>query len=210
MVEVKQHMLDGGIDAMVKHISTHNGDVMRHSMRVAGYAVNIGMTMGVPASKCKSLLQGCLLHDIGYLWVPKTITQAPRTLALHEKVKVHRHVDFGYYFVSRHVDNPDVLDVVKYHHERIDGKGYPYRIGGSSIPLLPRIAAAADAYESLTEKRAYRPAFKSAVALDHMHRLSGKQFDNAVVDALHSYVGAQCTDAPVVQPSCDFDDIGVQ
>ena len=86
MIETKDPhdaISDNSIKAMIKHISAHNTDIMRHSMRVATYAVNIGKTMGVAANQCKSLLHGCLIHDIGYLWVPKAIFQSPRTLALH-------------------------------------------------------------------------------------------------------------------------------
>ncbi|MBI4977541.1 MAG: HD domain-containing protein [Spirochaetes bacterium] len=197
---------DGSMDALVKHISTNNSDVMRHSMRVATVAVNIGKKMGVSAKQHKSLLHGSLIHDIGYLWVPKSIFKSPRKLALHEKVKIHRHVDLGYYFISRYVDSRDVIDIVKYHHERFDGRGYPHRIGGTAIPLLPRIVAVADAYEAMTDKRAYRPAWKPEAALDNIHEQSGRQFDPDAVGALRDYVGGGRSDMNDVDlQSYDFD-----
>jgi putative nucleotidyltransferase with HDIG domain len=154
-----------------------------HSLRVAGYSVEIGRRMGLGEETVEAIRRGCLIHDIGKIGVPDHILRKPERLSFEEEVQMRRHPADGYAMV-RNLDWPDeVLQVVRHHHERWDGRGYPDRLEGTMTPLAARIVAVADALDAMTSQRPYRLAMTFAEALQAIRAAASTQFDPAVVAA---------------------------
>ena len=152
-----------------------------HATRVTGYSLSIAEALGgidVPRFR----LAGDL-HDIGKIGVPDTILNKPGRLEPEEMELVRRHPETGARILEPLIDDPLVLGVVRWHHERWDGRGYPDRLAGEAIPLPARVLAVADTLDAMTSHRAYRGGLPWAVALAEIRACSGSQFDPAVVGA---------------------------
>jgi putative nucleotidyltransferase with HDIG domain len=176
-----------------------------HSIRVAAYSVEIARRMGLAADTVEAIRRGCLIHDIGKIGVPDHILRKPDRLSFEEEVQMRRHPADGYDMV-RNLDWPDeVLQVVRHHHERWDGRGYPDRLEGTMIPLAARIVAVADALDAMTSQRPYRLAMTFSQAQQAIRGGGSTQFDPAVVRAfvqstrrLRSLTGAEDRTLPVL------------
>ena len=127
---------------------------------------------------------GCLLHDVGKIGVPEHILTKPGPLSEEEWVVMRRHPDTGARVVAPLGLSETVLDVVRYHHERWDGGGYPFGIAGEQIPLVARIFSVCDALEAMTAARPYRAPLLPCEALERVRLGAGSQFDTDVVTAL--------------------------
>jgi HD-GYP domain-containing protein (c-di-GMP phosphodiesterase class II) len=125
-----------------------------------------------------------MLHDIGKIGVPDQILNKPGILTPDERAEIEKHPDMGWEIVRQSPSLQGALKVIRYHHERIDGTGYPDHLAGNDIPLEARIAAVADVWDALTSDRAYRPAFAMDQALDVMMAARGSHFDPEPLDAL--------------------------
>src|SRR5205823_11761592 len=119
-------------------------------------AVAIGRRLGLRTSELADVELGALLHDVGKLEVPETILSKPSSLDELEWRAMRRHVESGERLLRRVVDLPAVLAIVRWHHERWDGDGYPDGKRGEQIPLAARIVAVADAFQAMIEPRPYR------------------------------------------------------
>jgi putative nucleotidyltransferase with HDIG domain len=176
-----------------------------HSIRVAGYSVEIARRMGLADETVEAIRRGCLIHDIGKIGVPDHILRKPDRLTFEEEVQMRRHPSDGYDMV-RNLDWPDeVLQVVRHHHERWDGRGYPDRLEGTLIPLAARIVAVADALDAMTSQRPYRLAMTFSQAQQAIRVGGSTQFDPAVVRAfiqsarrLRSLIDAEDRTLPVL------------
>jgi putative nucleotidyltransferase with HDIG domain len=154
-----------------------------HSIRVAAYSAEIGRRLGLPEKTVESIRRGCLIHDIGKIGVADQILRKPDRLSYQEEVQMRRHPADGYEIV-RNLDWPEeVLQVVRHHHERWDGRGYPDRLEGTRVPLAARIVAVADALDAMTSQRPYRLALTFSQAHQAIGGGAGAQFDPAVVAA---------------------------
>jgi putative nucleotidyltransferase with HDIG domain len=138
---------------------------------------------------------GALLHDIGKIGVADHILRKPGPLSADEFEQIRRHPGLGARILRKVPFLEPHLAIVELHHERPDGKGYPFGLLGDNIPLDARIVHVADAFDAMTSARAYRPARAASVALVELQRYSGTQFDSASVDALRDAL-AQSTSAP--------------
>src|SRR5918911_4352347 len=154
-----------------------------HVRRTQVYAMGLGRLLHVSPEELEALKSGALLHDVGNLAVPEYILNKPGRLspAEFEKMKVHANV--GGDIVSRVGFPYPVEDVVRFHHERWDGTGYPAGLKGEDIPLAARVFAVADALDALTTDRPYRPAVGFPEARAEIARSAGTQFDPGVVAA---------------------------
>jgi putative two-component system response regulator len=128
------------------------------------------------------------LHDVGKIGIREAILNKPDRLTSEEFEHVKRHVQIGLDILAPlfHIKKP--LQYVEYHHERWDGAGYPQGLAGEAIPMGARILCAADTFDALTSKRAYREPLEPLAALEHLRVDSGKQFDPCVYDALVSVI----------------------
>jgi HD-GYP domain-containing protein (c-di-GMP phosphodiesterase class II) len=127
---------------------------------------------------------GALMHDIGKVFVEGSLLSKEAPLTEPELETIRLHPLLGEALLSPNVSDATVLGIVRWHHERWDGSGYPDGLRAGSIPLSARIVAAADAYTAMCEARAYRRPLGPHAALDELQRLSGTQFDGDCVEAL--------------------------
>jgi diguanylate cyclase (GGDEF)-like protein/putative nucleotidyltransferase with HDIG domain len=172
------------IEALALAIDAKDRTTQRHVRRVQTFAVELGHTLGLPPSDIEALKAGALLHDIGKLAVPEHVLCKPGRLTREEfdKMKIHPRVGAE---ILEAIDFPFPLtEVVRSHHEKWDGTGYPDRLKGEEIPLTARILAVVDCYDALTSDRPYRRPLSKDEALRFIRGESGASYDPRVVDAL--------------------------
>jgi HD-GYP domain-containing protein (c-di-GMP phosphodiesterase class II) len=161
---------------------THTED---HTRRVALRAAQVGDELGLSPGRLRDLAIGGLLHDIGKLAVPEAILKKPGPLTDAEYHVVMRHVHTGDALLRELGGfSPLVRRLVRGHHERFDGSGYPKAVAGDPIPLDVAILAVCDVYDALTSERVYRKAWSHERALEHLREGGGKLFDATCVEAL--------------------------
>jgi putative two-component system response regulator len=155
-----------------------------HSQRVAELAGQLARELGLDETMSEDLRVAGRLHDVGKIGIREAILNKPGRLTSEEFEHVKRHVQIGLDILAPlfHIKKP--LKYVEHHHERWDGDGYPQGLSGEEIPLGARILCAADTFDALTSKRAYRDPLKPMAALEHLRVDAGKQFDPCVYDAL--------------------------
>jgi diguanylate cyclase (GGDEF)-like protein/putative nucleotidyltransferase with HDIG domain len=159
-----------------------------HILRVQKYAVATARHMGLTGSLLEAVSTGALLHDIGKLGVPEYVLMKPGRLTPEEFDKIKRHPEIGASILDP-VEFPwPVLPVVRHHHEKWDGTGYPDGLKGEEIPLTARIMAVADVYDALTSSRSYRRAWTHERALSQIRSESGIHFDPDVVEQFLSVI----------------------
>ncbi len=155
----------------------------QHIIRVQRYSVAIAEELGLNAIDMEGIRTGALLHDIGKLGVPEYVLLKPGKLTADEYDKIKKHPEIGAAILDP-VEFPwPVLPVVKYHHEKWDGTGYPEGLKGEAIPFTARILAVADVYDALTSTRSYRDAWTHERAIGVITKDSGSHFDPVVVEA---------------------------
>lgn len=160
----------------------------QHIVRVQHFAVAIAQQMQLPASDFEAVRTGALLHDIGKLGIPDTVLLKPGRLTDEEFAVIKRHPDIGAQILGPVQFPWPVLEVVRHHHERWDGSGYPCGLSGREIPITARILSVADVYDALTSDRSYRKAWSHEAAMEHIRKSAGKDFDPVVVEAFSAVV----------------------
>ncbi len=153
-----------------------------HSRRVARYAAGTARELGLPRLRVTRIRLAGALHDIGKLEMPTGIVNKPGRLSEDEFAMVKRHAAIGARMVAR-LGDEELAEIVRHHHERVDGRGYPDGLSGEQIPLGARIVAVADTFDAITSTRPYRPARRHREAVDLLAAEAGRQLDPEVVDA---------------------------
>jgi putative nucleotidyltransferase with HDIG domain len=172
--------------ALVATLDARDQYTAGHSAAVAIYASDIAKRMGLPEEE-QELVHLCgLVHDIGKIGLPAGLLEKPGPLTLEERRQMEQHSEIGERILRNVDDYSEIADIVRSHHERIDGMGYPDGIHGDEIPLLARIIGVADAYDAMTSDRPYREALPSRVARMRLAQAVGTQFDTAVVAAFEA------------------------
>ena len=165
-----------------------------HSAAVAIYARDIAARMGLSDS-VQELAHLCgLVHDIGKIGLPAGLLEKPGALTLDERREMQRHSEIGERILANVDTYAEIAAVVRHHHERVDGNGYPDGIARDSIPPLARIIAVADAYNAMTSDRPYRDAMPSRVARLRLAQAVETQFDTAVVAAFEAILAGASED----------------
>jgi len=155
-----------------------------HSDRLAQYAVAIGTRLGLRADRVEDLKMAALLHDIGKIGIDDVVLRKPGDLTVEEYDWMKTHTLMGAKILAM-IDFPSrVMEAVLFHHERVDGSGYPLGLRGDQIPIEARILAGADALESMTSTRSYRVAMPVRQAVTELAAGRGTQFDPQVIDTL--------------------------
>jgi diguanylate cyclase (GGDEF)-like protein/putative nucleotidyltransferase with HDIG domain len=176
--------LEGGLLTLGLALEARDLETKGHTERVAHLAESLGMQLGLNDATLETLRQGAYLHDIGKLSVPDSILLKPGKLDTLEWQVMQSHVMLGYEIAARIPSlATDALEVIRGHHERWDGTGYPDQISGEKIPLLARIFAVCDVFDALQSERSYKQAWTRNQALEEIRVQSGKQFDPLVVRA---------------------------
>lgn len=177
--------------ALVATLDARDRYTAGHSAAVAIYARDIAERMDLSQEE-QQLAHLCgLVHDIGKIGLPPGLLEKPGALTLDERRQMERHSEIGERILANVDDYSEIARVVRHHHERIDGNGYPDGIADEDIPLLSRIIAVADAYNAMTSDRPYRDAMPSRVARMRLAQAVEAQFDTSVVAAFEAIlVGA--------------------
>lgn len=157
-----------------------------HSQRVARHSYMIAKTMHLSRRQREKVRLAGLLHDLGKINVPRDVLNKPGKLTDVEFAAVKTHPGMGADMVAR-LGDAELTAMIRYHHERIDGTGYPHRLEGAEIPLGARIIAVADTFDAITSRRPYRPASKHKVAMEILKKEAGTQLDADVVRAFEVY-----------------------
>jgi putative nucleotidyltransferase with HDIG domain len=172
--------------ALVATLDARDRYTAGHSATVAVYARDIASRMGLsPGDQQLAYVCG-LVHDIGKIGLPPGLLDKPGALTLEERRQMQLHSEIGEGILRKLDDYGEIAKIVRHHHERIDGEGYPDRKRGEEIPLVSRIIAVADAYNAMTSDRPYRDAMPSRVARMRLAQAVESQFDTAVAAAFEA------------------------
>jgi len=170
------------VEALATALDAKNSCMCGHSERVADISLSIARAMGLSESKQQTIHIGAHLHDLGKIGIPDAILNKPGKLTDEEFTIIKEHPVIGYNIVRKVKVFSTISDIVRYHHERFDGKGYPEGMVGMEIPLGARIVAVADAFDAMTTPRNYRNCLSYRQALAEIIRCRGSQFDPEIVD----------------------------
>jgi HD-GYP domain-containing protein (c-di-GMP phosphodiesterase class II) len=176
----------GAIRALAAALDARDPYTAGHSERVSTLSVMIGRSMNLESDQLEVLRLGALLHDIGKIGVSDEILRKNGPLTPEEFEQIKRHPGLGARILRPVPFLAPHLPIVELHHERPDGRGYPFGLRGDDIPLEARIVHVADAFDAMTSARAYRAARAASVAVAELERFAGTQFDQACVEALIS------------------------
>ena len=160
-----------------------------HAERVAHYAVQVGKQMGLPAESLRRLRLGGLLHDVGKIGIPEVILNKPGPLEDAEWAVMKKHPEIGERICRPLKSLQDILPIVRSHHERPNGTGYPDGLKGDEVPLEARIVGIADIYDALATTRSYKRSFSRERCLEILREdVAAGRLDGDVVEALLSYL----------------------
>jgi putative nucleotidyltransferase with HDIG domain len=167
--------------ALTEVLDIRDAGTATHSQTVGRYAQWIARGLGLSEELVERVRLAGILHDVGKIAVPDSVLNKPGPLTDEEYDQMKRHPEVGALIVDG-ADLKDVASWVQAHHERPDGKGYPFGLAGEEIPLEARILSVADSYEAMTVDRVYRRAMPAAAAREELRRCAGTQFDPRVVE----------------------------
>ena len=184
----KQSVING-VQMLVHALEAKDAYTSGHSTRVSRYAVKTAVHLGFTGDRLEHIRLGGELHDIGKIGTREDILNKPGPLTPDEFEHVKGHTALGERILAPSLgESPMVLRVVRSHHERIDGGGFPDGLVGQAIPQEARIVAVVDAFDAMTTNRAYRPSRTPGDAKDELQRCAGTHFDPEVVDAfVHAF-----------------------
>ncbi|TCW32521.1 PAS domain S-box-containing protein/putative nucleotidyltransferase with HDIG domain [Thermohydrogenium kirishiense] len=174
------------IDALAYAVEAKDRYTKGHSLRVSKYAAMIGESMGLPKDEIEKLKIAGILHDIGKIGISDKILTKPGKLTKEEYDKIKQHPS-----ISRKILEPiglskDIIDGIEKHHERYDGKGYPFGLDDDNIPLIAAILCVADSFDAMTSDRSYRKGMPFDEAVNELLKYKGTQFNPRVVDSVIS------------------------
>jgi putative nucleotidyltransferase with HDIG domain len=172
-----------------------------HSAAVAIYARDIAERMALGDDQAELAHLCGLVHDIGKIGLPAGLLEKPGALTLDERREMQRHSEIGERILANVDTYVEIAAIVRHHHERVDGQGYPDGISGTEIPPLSRIIAVADAYNAMTSDRPYRDAMPSRVARLRLAQAVETQFDTSVVAAFEAILAGASEDYRLAQGS---------
>jgi putative nucleotidyltransferase with HDIG domain len=170
------------LEALVAALDSREHETFSHSLRVRSYTRYLARRAGFPPALLPSLEQGALLHDIGKIAVADAILLKPAKLTPEEWVEMRKHPIAGDEILKRVPFLRPASAIVRHHHERFDGTGYPDRLKGAEIPLGARLFTVADTLDAMTSDRSYRKGPGFEAARTEIQRHSGKQFDPHIVE----------------------------
>lgn len=181
-------LVDELIIAFANAIDAKSPWTRGHSERVTSYALSIAKEMGVGENECETLKIASLLHDIGKLGTYDVILDKAGPLTQEEWQLVKMHPEKGADILKPIKHLQEIIPIIKHHHERIDGKGYPDGLKDKEIPLLAKILCLADSFDAMTAERPYKLAHSRKDAISEIKHAKGTQFDSDVVNAFLSII----------------------
>jgi diguanylate cyclase (GGDEF)-like protein len=177
------------VQALVEAVEFRDPYTRGHLEAVSELARRIGRRVSLSSEEMSALVVGALLHDLGKIGIPDRILQKPGPLTLEEYEVIKQHPMLGARMLASVRELASALPVVRHHHERFDGRGYPDGLRGRNIPLIARVVSVADAFDAMLRERPYGHALSRAAALQEVESNSGSQFDPEIVRAFLEALG---------------------
>jgi diguanylate cyclase (GGDEF)-like protein/PAS domain S-box-containing protein len=179
------------IGSIRKSLEDHADETKEQGNRIKTLSLKLAARIGLGEYECSQLELLAMIHDIGKIAIPYSILSKPGKLGLEEWQIVRKHSEIGYRIAAYSPELAFLADSILSHHENWDGKGYPQGLSGEQIPITSRIIAIVDAYDILTNGRAYRKPVSCKKALEEIHRCAGTQFDPGLVEHFLSLMKAE-------------------
>ena len=176
------------LSALTNAIDAKDSYTKGHSDRVTDLSVRLAIEAKLDSSELEKIRLGSMLHDIGKIGIPEIILNKPGRLDEHEYEIIKSHPVLGVSILGEVEFLQNVVPIIKYHHERFDGKGYPEKLKGNDIPILARIVSIADTYDAMTTNRPYRKALSVEESLKEIERCKNTQFDPELADLFISMI----------------------
>lgn len=179
------------ITRLVSILSGLRESYNHHGARVAEYAMKLAAEIGLSESDVKLIGIGARLHDVGKLLIDSDLLNLTRKLTPTERIEIQAHTTMGWAAVNEAGYDEMICQIVRHHHERWDGKGYPDGLLGSNIPLGAQITGVCDVYDALTSKRSYREAYSHEFTMAFMQKDKGTKFNPKLIDLLFAKVAVK-------------------
>lgn len=183
MLECDDLLLD------LQDMQSHHNATYNHCVNVSLYATACGVGLGMSQKDLQDLSTAAMLHDIGKNAIDVAILDKPGPLTPEERILMNKHPEFGYNLLY---NNPSINAATRagilLHHENEDGSGYPKKLSGDSIPLIPKIIHVADVYDALRSKRAYKKDYKASESIEFLMSHCGTMFDLHIVETFLKYL----------------------
>ena len=181
------------VASLVSAIEAKDKYTLGHSERVSKYATALASKMGLPEEKVEELRIAGLLHDVGKIGIDDEILKKPAKLTKSEYEEVKKHPAIGSWILNTLELSDTTMDAINYHHERIDGKGYPLGLTGKELSIEAQIIALSDAYDAMTSDRPYRKAMSNEEAINEIKKCSDTQFNPELVRLVEEGVFSSAT-----------------
>jgi HD-GYP domain-containing protein (c-di-GMP phosphodiesterase class II) len=179
-----EEVLSATVEVLADTLGLRDGETRSHCTRVVDLACRLGRRLGLSDDSLRALAYAARVHDIGKVGVPDAVLYKPGPLDQLEAELLREHSTWGADLVNRIPGLERVADIVRHHHERFDGGGYPDGLAGDASPIESRILAVADAYVAMNEDRPYRGALPADRIATELVAGRARQFDPTVLDAL--------------------------
>lgn len=180
----------GTINAIMEALDAKDSFTLGRSRRVTFFSLKMAEHLQLPPYEVGKLELAGLLHDIGMIGVSEDVLNKTEALTPEEFEIIKKHVNYGVKILEDIKQLKGVVEIIKYHHERFDGTGYPHCLKGDEIPLNARIIAVADAYDSMVSNRSYREGLAHDEAMKRIDEQSGRQFDPQVIGIFKAIIPA--------------------
>jgi putative nucleotidyltransferase with HDIG domain len=176
----------GMLAALGSAVARRDRGTNAHNYRVTIYAIHLAKALGLTHVQVRGLIKGAFLHDVGKIGIADAILRKPGRLTPDETSVMRAHVRYGVEIIGKFEWLKDALDVVRCHHERVDGNGYPARLKGDEIPITARIFAVVDVFDALTTRRPYKAPIPLEETMRNLEAGRGLSFDPVVLDAFEA------------------------
>lgn len=186
--ERDEKTIEQTMQTFVNFIEAKDPSTMGHSLRVAKYSKTLAQNLGMSDEECNQIYYIALMHDCGKIYIPDEILCKPGRLTDEEYEIMKKHTVFGNEILRDFTTIDNIGMGALSHHERYDGKGYPYGIAGDDIPLIARIICVSDAFDAMNSRRCYRDNLSEGVILGELKKNKGTQFDPKIIDCLLSLI----------------------
>jgi HD-GYP domain-containing protein (c-di-GMP phosphodiesterase class II) len=193
------------IQALAKAVEAKDPYTHGHSERVAEYSTRLAAAIGLTEKQQLSLKLACMIHDIGKIGVTERILHKPARLDHEEQTTIKHHPVIGETIIRPLKGLGDIARIIRNHHERYDGFGYPDRLRGEEIPLEARIMAIADSYDAMTTTRPYRIPLPEETVMRELVENRGRQFDPFLVDSFIALIETSVIPRPSRSVACQLE-----
>jgi len=168
------------IESLTKFLFYKSSEVAEHCIRVGSMSLEIGKLYGLSSKEMEDLFVASILHDVGKAFIPNTILNKPTRLTVDEWGEIKKHPQMGHDFLMGLNNFENVSKIILHHHERYDGKGYPYGLEGEKIPFLSRIISVADSFDAMISERPYKKTMSIDEAVQEIEQNKKFQFDEEI------------------------------